>query len=109
MRTLSRTCARSAGLRNRYMRAVTKLVSTVHHDGFAGLQSLQNRNLIGRSRPGGHRSHAHRVIGVGNVDVAAGSSLLEARARDDDRIVYSIDQQMDIDELIRKQLKLGIV
>src|SRR5271155_1394536 len=101
MRALGSTCARSAGLRDRYMRSVAKLVSAVYHDGFASLQSLQDGNQVGRSRPGGHRSHAHCVIGIGNVDVAAGSALLEAGAGNDDRIVYGVEQQVDVDELVR--------
>jgi len=101
--------ASARGLRQHDFGAITQLIRAVDDDGLSAGQSFGDGDHVACRGTGNDLSHAHGIIRIDEVHIAALGAVHQRRAGHDDLIVQRLQNQVSIDELIRKQLELGIV
>src|SRR5262249_22379373 len=92
-----------AALAQQYLRAIFQLVGTIDDHRVAGLEARANGDVVGIAGTQGHYSHAHGLICVDHVDKGARCTALHARLRDERCAMQRVEQQIRVDELLRKK------
>ena len=91
-------------LREPDLGAVFETIGAVDHHDVPDGQARSHDDTAGIARTQGDRTHAHRLIGVHDVDVGARRTALHRRLRDERCALQRAHQEVHVHELIRKEL-----
>ena len=96
-----------------HLAAFAQSVGTASDHDFAHLKSIGHGDALAFGRAGLDVAHRHGLVGPDDVHEQAARTTFERRGRNDDRVVHHVEQQADVDELIREQTlvvvgKLGL-
>ncbi len=93
--------------------AVAQTVAAFRNDRLAGGQPGGHGDALAIDHAQGHRTHRDGAVGIHDVDESAHHAVGRAAAhrgvRHDDLVLQQFLQQLDVDELVRKQRAVGIV
>src|SRR5215831_20800091 len=84
--------------------AVTQLVGAVDHDAIARRKSRKHLHAIAVGHAELDRTHGNGVVsGIDQIGKGSGHAALDARSRHRGHVLVGVEQQADVDELVREE------
>src|SRR5580658_7241211 len=103
------TAAARVGLTQLHLGAVFELVGAIDYHELTDTEALLDRYVGGIPGTQGHLAHADRLRArVNHIDVGAGLAALDGGLGDEGGVVQRVEQQHDVDELLREQTLIGV-
>src|SRR5690349_20943594 len=99
---------RSSAFANIDSYPVAQLVGTDDDHAIVDREALAHEDALAVDRAKLHRTHGHGIVGIHEIDEGARSATLDGARWHHDSIVDRINQQPDIDKLIREESLIRI-